>query len=218
MQKNTGKQKVHKRVIWWALLNTLLALFIILSMYFQDKDLPNPFWGIYDPAYSYQPQDGPPGKELMDVRPETIWRQYIQDYIQVAGTYPCADSLDVYRQDDLQGHQQDPVLNGKPCLAKRRIVASVQIERITVERGAVGINGFAATISYTIHYSDATQWSDFAVLNPNQGENYLRAYIHLRCWSSVDTIFFYFRVTHQYHISSQNIDNSYSCISKSNTI
>lgn len=165
------------------LLLVLVAALVPHAGYELTHDLPNPYWGIFPVSYSYTPEQGPPGAGLMETRPDEISLQFIQDYISVAGTFPCVTSLASYSDESDAG---DPVLDGsgKPCEVQRP-VHEVRITLVQVDAAFKSLRSIPeATVHYRITYTDGEQLAGSFLLIPdlNRSQPYYLTYIHANCW------------------------------------
>src|SRR5256885_15136479 len=82
------------------LLVALCSVPMTLGRYEMTHGIPNPWWGIFNGAYSYTPEQGPPSPELMVTRPETVIARYLSDYIDLAGASPCMEDPTHYDTRD----------------------------------------------------------------------------------------------------------------------
>lgn len=165
----------------WIILAVLLVLLVGVALvphaaYETTHDLPNPFWGLFNRSFSYTPDQGPPAAGLVDTRPDLLVRQYLADYIRVAGTYPCAQDPSTY--DEFE----DPIVHGQPCPVHRPVatflVTSVYVGILdTIDVGAPG-----AIVGFEVRYVDGERLASTLTLTPYRYQNYFLAYIHQDCW------------------------------------
>lgn len=165
------------------LLTALYSVSTTLGRYEMSHDIPNLWWGIFNGSYSYTPEQGPPSPELMVTRPDTIIARYLSEYIDFAGTYPCVQNLARY---DIP---YDPVLNGGACDVKRPVV-DYQITGVNVQRRGPQ-SGFKTTVSSVIHYADGTEYPHEFYMLADERDPYWLSFIHLNCWASPETLFFF---------------------------
>lgn len=152
------------------------ALLVPHARYELAHDVPNPYWGLFSKSFSYTPGQGPPSPLLLDTRPDDLTRRYIADYIQAAGTYPCAQDPAAYRFD------QDPFLrDGVPC-AVHLPVAAVEVESVYVGIAGPDFGGPRAFVRYQVFYQDGRRWADTFQMAPDSHQQYFLGYIHLTCW------------------------------------
>jgi hypothetical protein len=178
-------------VLGCALLAVLLAQVVIpYTRYERVHDIPNPVWGILDQGYTFTPATaGKLNPMLLTIRPDQVLLRYLQDYLQVAGTYPCAPDLASY--DNLS----DPVLTGQTRTCPvHRPVAQIVINHVYV--GKIGTEGGwpGAIVCYTIVYASGAKWTHLEYLNANQFAFYYRSAVRLTCWGSVGILGLYPRV------------------------
>jgi hypothetical protein len=165
-------------------------LFNPQAIYERTHDIPNPSWGLFNGTFTYTPEQGPPSPELLRTRPDVIVGQYLADYISVAGTYPCAQDLSHYVDLDLHGG--DPVLAGQGCQVDRPM-AAVHITSVDVGkvRGSIESGRPMAVVSFEVAYQDGERWTNTFELRPQRYDGYFLTWVHLDCWSAVDTLRFY---------------------------
>lgn len=166
----------------------LLLLLVVAALiphvrYELTHDLPNPYWGTFWLSYSYTPQQGPPGPSLVETRPDDIALQFIRDYVNVAGTFPCVTPLASYREDSDAG---DPVLDesGKPCDVHRPI-REIHITLVYVRAAFQALRSTPeATVQYRITYMDGEQLSSAFLMIPDthRSHPYYLTYIRANCW------------------------------------
>jgi hypothetical protein len=185
----------------------VFAAFAFYASYEMTHDLPNGMWASWGDGYSYTAGGSLPGAGLLEIRPETLVKQYFHDYIAVAGTFPCAENLDEYAANrHYDWHDTDPVLDKKPCTVSRP-VAGVSFGTVTIEpfgdeqeqKDSSQARWVNASVSYQISYADGRRWSsilDF-MTDPTSGHIYQRVpfqtgfVIHISCWLSLDVSRFY---------------------------
>ncbi|HET8908160.1 MAG TPA: hypothetical protein VFN11_14470 [Ktedonobacterales bacterium] len=166
-------------------LGGLLSVWLIPYVQYQSShNIPNPFWGVFGKTITYTPEQGPPGPELLDSRPEGVILHFIADYQKLAGTYPCAQDLALY--DDAH----DPVLDGHSCAVHRPIafvsVRSVQIGPAEYAPEVVGpFRGVQGDVHVEIAYTDGTRHTMTLSVRPNKYQYYWFTYLHLDCWGSI---------------------------------
>lgn len=166
----------------------LLISLVRSGEYQTNHNLPNPYWGIFNPTYTYAVTVGPPAKNLVDTRPETIVAQYIKDYIAVAGTYPCTnDFADYTAQIDDDHTSIDPVLDNKPCLIKR------PVQQVEMQSVKVALSNWImfAYVTFKVTYADGHLWTFTIHLIPASRKGYYRADLHLSCWYYIDELDLY---------------------------
>jgi hypothetical protein len=88
--------------------------------------------------------------------------------------------------------RDDPLLYGGACGVKRP-VADYRITKIEAQRRGPQ-SGFKTTVSSVIHYEDGTEHAHQFYLGADEWDMYWLSFIHLNCWSSLDTLFFCGRV------------------------
>jgi hypothetical protein len=188
-------------VILTVCLVSLLAcscIFVFHGIYETTHDLPNPYWGILNTTYTYDVAKGPPGKGLVAKQPEDTVRQYITDYISIAGTFPCYQEVSQYTVSTFDHHNSDPVLQGLPCSIHRK-VTNIVFTTVYIAHVAEGPDGTPAYVSVRLYYSDETFWSITIRVGPLDGDMYFKTYIRLDCWTNDDIDILYVRYAHDSH-------------------
>jgi hypothetical protein len=145
-------------------------------------------WAIVNKSFSYTPATAALDPSLLATRPDALVLRYIQDYIQIAGTYPCGQNENLAYYDE----SRDAVLNGEIRVCPfPRPVAAVTIDHVYV--GIIGPDtGFPeAIVGFTITYADGSRWTNAQYLTTYQNTSYDLAYLHLTCWGSFATTLFY---------------------------
>jgi hypothetical protein len=135
----------------------LCGLLGVYGHYETTHDIPNPFWSVFNRTFTYTPEQGPPAG-LFRSRPDEITRQYLTDYIRVAGTYPCVHDLDRYDLDYY--NEPDLFLQGKPCTVTRP-VASFAVISVTIARSHCDCIPVFAAVHLRVGYADG-QSHDFS--------------------------------------------------------
>lgn len=183
-----NRKKVIFRSIAIGISGVVVISLVLFGRFQSNHNIPNPYWGIFNPTYTYAVNVGPPAKDLLDSRPETIVAQYIQDYIAVAGTYPCTSDFPFYdAQIGNQHYRVDPVLDNKPCLIKRQVQQiAMQSVRVTNKYWTT-----YAYVTFTITYVDGESWTHTQYIIPQQTQSYFRTFIHLTCWYFLDELDLY---------------------------
>lgn len=181
----------QRRNRWFAITGVILASMLacalwasLLTTYAQYErmhDIPNPIWGVFTRSYTYTPATAAAlNPALLKTRPDLIFLRYAHDYIQLAGTYPCAPDLSTYTP------VSDPILSrqARACPVKR-LVTGIVVTQVYV--GIVGpdVGMPGAVVRYTVSYADGTRWSEREYLGANQSQMYYLSHIHLTCWDSV---------------------------------
>lgn len=175
-----------ERSRWVRRIAVLLAVVVLVGYvrYELSHDLPNPYWGMLWPMYSYTPEQGPPSASLLETRPDEIVAQFLADYIHVAGTFPCIASL-----ADYQGYEgPDPVLNGRgEACTVHRPVAEVHITLVEVVAGLQSIPGRwqpEARVHFHLQYSDGEHLEGVMHLFPDRvhSQQYYATFLHDNCW------------------------------------
>ena len=156
-----------------------LLLVGVYGHYETTHDIPNPFWGTFTQQFTYTPEQGPPGGGLLVSRPDAIVGRYLADYIRVAGTYPCADDLDDYQDDN------DRFLLGHPC-GVARPVASFAIASVRVYvYGTTLIREPQAEVRYAVTYADGRTHAYAMILGAWHHDGYWLAFTNQDCWSAI---------------------------------
>lgn len=155
-----------------------------------SHDIPNPFWATFNETYSYTPGGTSPNLTLFDVAPDTVVHQYLEDYIAVAGTYPCVSDPTQY--DVPNANEPDPVISGQPCTIKRS-VGSIAILEVTVTTETAGpLAGFPkATVRYEVRYPSSAALVGTITFWALRYQSYFRAWTHATCWRGGYLLFFY---------------------------
>jgi hypothetical protein len=176
-----------------------------LLIHTQYRDVPN----LFGPhQITYTPAKGPASASLLATRPERIYQRYLDDYLHLAGTYPCLADLPL-SFDNIT----DPVLQGKPCHVTRP-VASLAITAVTIVERGLG-QPQRALLQIQVTYTDGTKWAREAAMDP--GEDHLAwgsYYTQLDCWSSFDTLQMFGRLVPDIPIGAQylvSLPNHYAC-------
>jgi hypothetical protein len=133
-------------------------------------------------SITYTPDHGPSNSLLLTSRPERILQQYLDDYVHLAGTYPCqADLSRLYDEDT------DPVLSGQPC-AVVRPVASVAITRVTILAQGL-VRQPSARLHIVVTYTSGERWEHDQGMIPDEYQlGWGIFWTHLDCWSSLGTL------------------------------
>ncbi len=148
----------------------------------------------------------------METRPDTIVAQFLTDYIHVAGTFPCVESLADYR-----GYVgPDPVLNGKgEVCSVHRPVAEVRITLVEMVGHLKSIPGIwqpEALVHFHLQYSDGEHLDGVLHSIPARAHSqpYYLTYIHDNCWSlsTVSDSYFYPRQVQRVPIGLQYFDGT----------
>jgi hypothetical protein len=129
-------------------------------------------------SITYIPPRGPANPLLLASRPERIYQRYLDDYIHLAGTFPCVENLGLPYFDFFT----DPVLDGKTCPVTRP-VASYTITRVTIrDHGLFKVSD--ALVHVTVTYVNGARWDYDQVLIPDEYQNAWAVFwTHLDCWS-----------------------------------
>ena len=77
------------------------------ASYASTHNVPNPWWATFGKSFCYRPEHGPPSPVFFVVRPEVVARQYVADYIGLAGTFPCAADLGSIADPDQYAEFED---------------------------------------------------------------------------------------------------------------
>jgi hypothetical protein len=64
------------------------------------------------PSITYTPEHGPANELLLASRPEQVFQRYVEDYIHLAGTYPCLADLGLPYYDYGKGAIHPLLLSG----------------------------------------------------------------------------------------------------------
>jgi hypothetical protein len=176
---NWARRIVLGVVVFDAICLLLFGLFGVYGRYETTHDIPNPFWATFNRTFTYTPEQGPPSRDLFATRPDIVVRQYLADYLRLAGTYPCVQNLDGYNVD------YDPFLDGKPCTVVRP-VASVAITSVTVAPPGCDCGPAMAEVHFRVLYTDGQSYLSFMTLVPIESDPYWLTETHMDCWMSND--------------------------------
>ena len=176
----------------------LVGALILWGNYETKHAIPNPYWGIFNGAYSYSASAPSATPDIVATPPETIAQQYLHDYITVGGTFPCASDLAAYQPDS---NERDPVLDGQACPIHRP-VQNYSFTSIHIQSVACSDIGTCeqAVVRYHINYTTGETFTGNIMLQPRMYIHYYHAALRLNCWGSVDTYAFYLSMI-QRHIS-----------------
>lgn len=136
--------------------------------------LPDPF---FNTSVTYTPSNGPPNPILLDTRPETVIAAYLDDYIRLAGTYPCAQ--------DLSSFDSTRAILSLPCPVHRPVASYVITSVMIVPQGL--LEEPYADVRFTMRYQDGTHWASEIDLVPDDYSLFGYFFVHLDCWSSIET-------------------------------
>lgn len=146
---------------------------------------------IGEQSVTYTPPQGPTSPILLDSRPEAIVRQYLTDYIRLAGTYPCAQDPASYHE--VQEVSTGGFLDTGHCAVKRP-VASFTIPSVTIRAGGL-LNRSRALVSVTVVYRDGNDWNTEIEMIPDEVQGPWPFATHLTCWESVGTLTMFGQLT-----------------------
>jgi hypothetical protein len=153
---------------------------VAIVAYESNANIPNPIWGNLNGSYSYSVAKGPPSDQLLDVRPDDVVRQYITDYIAIAGTFPCVQDLSQIHEGD-----GDPLPGKHGCMVHRP-VTKIQLTNVDVQlhcRIFFTVCFMVVSVHLVITYSTGQKWEYSEDLFPFRQIAYYRTYIHLGCWN-----------------------------------
>ena len=137
--------------------------------------LPDKF---FNTSVTYTPRQGPPNPILLDSRPDIIIEAYLDDYIRLAGTYPCAQDLARFDSNDAGFPLPCPV---------HRPVASYVITSVTIEPQPLESEPLAI-VRFVMTYQDGTRWASDLGMVPDKYPRFAFFFIHLDCWGSLETL------------------------------
>lgn len=168
----------------WAI---ALVAIVLASCGLYAAGVPTTLTSVPDPLFehsvSYTPDNGPPNPALLDSRPDTIVMRYLTDYLRLAGTYPCIQDLHQYIVTD------DPVLNGHACPVNRP-VARYAVTLVTIQPYGLFEVSYAQ-VQILVTYRDGTRFVSEIDLDPGSVQHVGIYFLHLDCWSSLDTLIMY---------------------------
>lgn len=137
---------------------------------------------------TYTPPQGPTSPILLDSRPDEILRQYLTDYIRLAGTYPCARNPTSYEEI------ADPLLSTGHCGIIRSPVASFLITSVTIQAHGL-LSRPRALVNLTVRYRDGSQWNTEIEMIPDEMQGPWPFATHLTCWFGAGTLLMFGQLT-----------------------